>query len=321
MRRSVWPGVVLGVLLFAAAFATRTLIGDALGPFPFLTFFPAIILTALFGGVRPAIVVTALSGVTAWYFFIPPYNSWQMPHHGVVGLAFFVLVAAIDIALIEGLQRLVARLHDERARASALIDAREAMFKELQHRVANNMQFTSGLLAMQQRSVEGTPAAAALEQAVARLRAMSKIHRRLYDPANADRAFGPLVEELCHELLEATGAKNIVCRVDIADVRLPLDRVVALSMIVTEALTNAVKHAFDPETGGTIRIALTQDVDAGLDFVIADDGRGLPEGFNAAASSSLGMRILQALAQQLGGQFSYGRAAIGSEMRLRFSAA
>lgn len=320
MRRSVWSGLGVGLLLFALAFGVRVLMGDALGPFPFLTFFPAIILTALIGGVRPAIVVSVLSGMSAWYYFIQPYHSWDLPQHGAVGLAFFGLVAGIDIVLIEGMQRAVMRLRDERKRASALIDAREAMFKELQHRVANNMQFVSGLLAMQQRRVDGTPAGDALEQAVARLRAMSRIHRRLYDPANADRAFGPLVEELCHELLEATGAKNIVCRVEIPDVRLPIDRVVALSMIVTEALTNAVKHAFDPEQHGTIRIALTAADGAAFDFVIADDGRGLPEGFDVARSPSLGMRIVQSLAQQLGGEFTYARAMVGSEMRLRFAA-
>lgn len=299
----------------------RFLIGDALGPFPFLTFFPAIILTALLGGVRPAILVTALSAFVAWYYFIPPFNSWTLPAHGLVGVGFFLLVAAFDIVLIEMLQRVVRRLHEERQRAGALVDAREAMFKELQHRVANNMQFISGLLSMQRRRVQDRDAADVLEQAEARLRAMARIHRRLYDPANADRAFGPLVEDLCHELLAATGAKNIVCRVDIPDVRLPLDRVVALSMIVTEAMTNAVKHAFPGDAPGTIRISLESISDQAMAFIVADDGAGMPEDFNLAASTSLGMRIVQALAQQLGGEISYGRAPRGSELRLNFSPA
>lgn len=243
-----------------------------------------------------------------------------MGAHVDIGLAFFALVAGLQIALIEMLQRVVQRLHAERARAKALIDAREAMFKELQHRVANNMQFVAGLLAMQQRSVAGTEAGFALEQAVARLRAMSRIHRRLYDPANADRALGPLVEELYHELLEATGAKNLVCRVNIPDTRLPLDRVVALSMIVTEAMTNAVKHAFAEGEAGTISVSLEQAEDGLWAFSVADDGRGMPQDYNPAASTSLGMRIVQSLAQQLGGSFTFAPGPVrGSELRLRFA--
>jgi len=321
LRQSAWAGAGIACVLFLAALGARFALGDALGPFPFLTFFPAIIVTALLGGVRPAIGVTLVAAATAWYFFIPPFNSWTMPTHGIVGIVFFLLVASLDIVLIEMLHRVVQRLHRERARASALIDAREAMFKELQHRVANNMQFVAGLLAMQQRAVHDTEAGKVLEEAGARLRAMSRIHRRLYDPANADRPFGPLVEELCHELLEATGAKNIVCRVSVpAGMRMPLDRVLALSLITTEALTNVVKHAFPDGEPGTISIALEPQPDQTLNFVVADDGRGMPESFDATKSPSLGMRILHALAQQLGGELSYGRAVRGSVLRLRFSA-
>lgn len=296
---------------------TRFWIGDTLLPFPFLTFFPAIIVTALAGGVRPAVLVTAASGLTAWYFFVPEFGSWSITRGHALGLAFFVFVASIDIALIELLNRAVARGRDDRARAEALLAGREAMFKELQHRVANNMQFLSGLLAMQKRTVAGTPAADALEQAASRLRAMSRIHRRLYDPANAERPFGPLVEELCHELLEATGARNIVCSVDIPPIHFSPDRVHALSMIATEAMTNSLKHAFPDGRAGTISIKLEAQGDE-YTFVLDDDGDGPPANLDLAASQSLGMKIMQALAQQLNGALTFGRGSRGAEVRLRF---
>jgi two-component sensor histidine kinase len=295
----------------------RFWIGDGLRPFPFLTFFPAIVLTALVGGVRPAIAVTAASLLTAWYFFVPEFGSWRISAGGIIGLVFFLFVATVDIVLIELLNRAIVRGREEGARAEMLLAGREAMFKELQHRVANNMQFLSGLLAMQKRTVTGTPAEAALEQAAVRLRAMSRIHRRLYDPANAERPFGPLVEELCHELLEATGARNIVCRVDIPPIQLSPDRVHALSMIATEAMTNALKHAFPDGRAGTISIRLEQQGDD-YTFIFDDDGDGPPPQLDLAASQSLGMKIMQALAQQLNGVLSFGRGARGAELRLRF---
>lgn len=319
LRQNAWAGFSIGAGLFAAAVAMRLALAEELAPFPFLTFFPAIILTAVFGGIRPALLVAFAATLTAWRFFMGQ-EGWELTLSGAVGLAFFVFVAIIDIVLIEMLHRIVARLSVERARTTALLETREAMFKELQHRVANNMQFVSAMLTMQQRQMEGTPAAHALEEAAARFRAMARVHRRLYDPANADRAFGPLVEELCHELLEATGAKNIVCRVEVADVRMPLDRVLALSMIVTEAMTNAIKHAFPDGRAGTIRISLERLPDNEMAFVIADDGMGMPAAASPSARS-LGMRIVQSFAQQLQGEFSYGPAYVGSEFRLRFKAA
>lgn len=319
LRQNAWAGYSIGAGLFVAAVALRVALAEELAPFPFLTFFPAIIITAVFGGARPAAAVTIASALTAWYFFIPP-AGWALTLSGAVGLGFFLCIALIDIMLIEMLHRIVARLSAERARTRALLETRESMFKELQHRVANNMQFVSAMLTLQQRQVEGTPAAAALEEASARFRAMARVHRRLYDPANADRAFGPLVEELCHELLEATGAKNIVCRVEVPDLRLPLDRVLALSMIVTEAMTNAIKHAFPDGRAGTIRISLERLPQDEMAFIIADDGKGMGAA-NPASSRSLGMRIVQSLVQQVNGEFSYGPAHVGSEFRMRFKAA
>lgn len=317
-QRPRWLGMGVGAVLFAAAVWARFAFADELSAFPFLTFFPAIVLTAFVGGARPAVLVTAASAATAWYYFVPPFNSWDIRPQEAVGIAFFLLVATIDIALVELFRDALSRLRMERTRASDLLATREAMFSELQHRVANNMQFVSGMLAMQQKQFEGTPAGEALEQAAARLRAMSRIHRRLYDPANADREFGPLIEDLCHELLQATGAKNLVCRVEVPSVSLPLDRVHALSMIVTEALTNAVKHAYPDGQPGTIRISLTQNDGKDWMLTIADDGRGLPENFDPAIAQSLGMRIVQALATQLNGALTFANGAPGAEMRLRF---
>lgn len=318
LRTNAWARYALGASLFAGAAAVRFLIGDALAPFPFLTFFPAIVLTALAAGLRPALLVTGASALLAWYFFIPPFRSFSLGFGGVLGLLFFVFVAAINISLIELMNRAIERSRQDRARAEMLLAGREAMFKELQHRVANNMQFLSGLLAMQKRAVAGTPAADVLEQAASRLHAMSRIHRRLYDPANAERPFGSLVEELCRELLEATGARNIVCSVDIPPVRLSPDRVHALSMITNEAITNALKYAFPEGRGGTIMLRLEQASDGEYTFIIEDDGPGPPDHFDNSASPSLGMKIMRALAQQLNGVFIFGRGLRGAELRLRF---
>lgn len=320
VRSNAWAGLAIGLVLLAIAVGVRMALHTHLAPFPFLTFFPAIILTALLGGARPAAIVAVLSAALAWFMFMGPAASWQFGATAGVGLGFYACVAFIDIALIEMLHRVVSRQQEQRTELARVVQMRESMFKELQHRVANNMQFVAAMLSMQQREHDGTPAALALEQATTRLRAMSRAHRLLYDPANADRMIGPLIEELCHDLLEGTGAKNIVIRVETPDVRLPIDQVLTLSMIITEAITNALKHAFSADGPGTIRITLERLPTNELQLIVADDGAGLPQGVTIESTRSLGMRIVRSLAQQLNGTLTLAPLNPGAALQLRFPA-
>ena len=79
------------------------------------------------------------------------------------------------------------------------------MFRELQHRVANNLQTIAAILRVGKRSLERDGAAArALEDAHVRLELMSRVHRRLHDPANVDLPVGRCLEELCRDLIKAS---------------------------------------------------------------------------------------------------------------------
>ena len=320
MRQRPLQGALIGLGIYGFAVFLRVLTGAVMEPDPFLVFFPAVLATAVLGGLWPSIGVAVLSGITAWFFFMSPHSIWAERGGGVLGVAFFALVSGLSIVLIESFYRVATRLREERQRAEHLLASREAMFKEMQHRVANNMQFIAGLLSIQQKRVEGTPAAQALEEAASRVRAMARIHRRLYDPATADGSLGPLIEDLCHELIEATGAKNIVCLVEVPQIVLPMDRIVALTLIVNEALTNAVKHAYPGGQRGTIRISLEREDADNLALRISDDGMGLPAGFDAVNAQSLGMRIFQALAGQMQGALTFADRHPGAELQLRFQA-
>ncbi len=320
MRQRPIVGGLIGLGIYGFALGLRMVTGAVMDPYPFLVFFPAVLATAILGGTWPAIVIAVLSGVTSWFMFMSPSSFWAERGSNVLGVVFFALVTSISILMIEGFYWVAMRLREERQRAEQLLASREAMFKEMQHRVANNMQFIAGLLSIQQKRLEGTPAEPALEEAASRVRAMARIHRRLHDPTTSEAPLGPLIEDLCHELIEATGAKNIVCRVDIPPITLPMDRIVALTMIVNEALTNTVKHAYPDGRHGTIRISLKREDTDQLALRIADDGKGLPAGFDAANAQSLGMRIFQALATQLQGALSFADRNPGAELQLRFQA-
>ena len=239
--------------------------------------------------------------------------------------AFVVAVAPVTCALaaaalLDLLRRALARLEDERSHAAALVDSQRLLFRELQHRVANNMQFISSLLTLQSRRVPDE-ARRVLVEARQRVDVLSRIHRRLTTPVSDDDDFSQMVEETCRDLLEATGASNIVCRVNMAPTRLPLDAISALSLIITELITNALKHAFVGRSGGTIAVTL-QPLDTGRYMLeVRDDGVGLGP---AVAQHSLGMRVVESLARRLDGAFSLSGDPVadqGTVARLEFAVA
>jgi two-component sensor histidine kinase len=322
LRRRPWFGYVFGAVAFLLALAARLALDGALPPgFPFLTFFPAVILTTFVGGIRPGIACAVVSGLAAWYWFIPPFNSFAVSGATALALVFYAFIVGIDIVLIHLMNRAVSRLEDEQELTADLNKQLRTMFQELQHRVANNMMFVAGLLALQKRKVGGDPEAArtALDEAQNRVMVMSRIHRRLYDPSAVNIPAGRYFQELCTDLLDATGAKNVVCLVDAPAIILDVTRLVTLSLIVTEVVTNSLKHAFTEGQTGSISITLERLDQQTCALDIQDDGRGLPAQFDPESSKSLGFKIVQSLADQLHGHISYATSS-GTRVRLVFAA-
>jgi two-component sensor histidine kinase len=238
-------------------------------------------------------------------------------------LLFYAGIVGVDIALIHFMRRAAGRLAKAQEVTAGLLQQQRLMFQELQHRVANNMAFVSSLLRLQKRKVMAAPemAAEALDEASARLNTMARIHRRLYDPASVELPVGQYLKDICSDLLEATDARNIVVLVDMPAVRLDISRLMILSLLVAEVVTNSLKHAFEDQQNGTIALTLEQLDSEKMALTIRDDGRGMPEVPQPTrALSGLGTTIIQGLATQLEGELSVvgGR---GTTTRLVFRAA
>lgn len=314
-RRDWRLGYGLSIGTFALALFSRFHLQGTLPPgFPYLTFFPAVIVTTFLAGLWPGVLCAVLCGLAALYFFIPPVNSFVMDGASTIAIGFYIFIVTVDIALIHFMHRAADRLEAKKQVTEELYDQQRTMFQELQHRVANNMTFVSALLQLQKRKVATDPASAssALDEAQSRIETMSRIHRRLYDPASVDLPVAEYFQEICTDLLQATGARNIVCLVDMPAVKLDIARLTTLSLLVTELVTNSLKHAF-AEDGGTITLKLEQLDPQRLTLTVSDNGRGVPEGIDMAASKGLGTRIVQSLAAQLGGEVraltNFGRGA------------
>lgn len=309
--RRPWHAYLLATIFCLTALAIRTMAESAMPiGYPFVSFFPAVILSSFLFGVRPGIYAGVLCGLLSWYFFIPPRMGFAL-HPGVLlALGFYSAVVIVDIALIHLMQKANFNLAIERERSRVLAENRELLFHELQHRVSNNLQVVAAMLSLHRRHVDHDLARRALDDASARLALVGRISRALYNPSGEGQNIRAFLTTLTADVLEASGRDDIALTVDAPDaLTLEPDIAVSMALIVTEAVNNAIEHGL-PHRGGSIHVGL--DVSDGtISLNVTDDGKGLSPDFDPGFSQSLGLRISNALAGQLNGRFSLMPSATG----------
>lgn len=315
-------GYCFAIAAFVGAFFLRQMLDQDLPPgFPYLTFFPAVIVTAFVAGLGPGIVCAVLSGVAAWYFFIPPLHSLEVTTQTALALGFYVFIVSVDIALIHVMFRSIGRLGDERRLTASLYEQQKTMFQELQHRVANNMAFIASLLHLQRRRASESPELkAALDSAIARIETMSRLHRRLYDPTAAAAPLEAHLRGLVSDLVEMSGVANVTTEVHADPADIDVTRLITLSMLVTEVVMNSLKHAFVGRSGGHIAVRLQRHDDDRLALQIRDNGRGM-SGAAPGPGGGLGVRIVENLGSQLQGKVVVENTPNGVTTQLVFLAA
>lgn len=182
-----------------------------------------------------------------------------------------------------------------------LLCEKEWLVKEIHHRVKNNLQIVMSLLNTQAAFLDDKDALNAIRESRYRMQAISLIHQKLYQSDNmALIDMRNYINELIVFLKDGFSDVNrIKFDLQIAPVKLDVAQSVPVGLILNEAITNAIKYAFTGD--GTIIISL-QHADTGyLTLVIADNGKGFPEGEIPTQRGSMGMMLMHTLAEQLDG--------------------
>ncbi|MCZ2816537.1 sensor histidine kinase [Modestobacter sp. VKM Ac-2984] len=206
---------------------------------------------------------------------------------------------------------LVRDVTDVRRRDRALM-TKDATIREIHHRVKNNLQTVAALLRLQARRMTEPAARAALEESVRRVASIAVVHETLA----GSREDVVEVDDVLDQVLPMLGDVTSVgpaARITRAGAigELPAACATPLVMAVTELLHNAAEHAFEDGEPGTIVLAAER---TGDDLVVRvrDDGRGLPPGFDPAASTGLGLQIVRTLVtSELHGTLEMGPPADG----------
>ncbi len=210
-----------------------------------------------------------------------------------------------------GLFYAVARdVHEEMSLKSAMAAAlrdKDVLLQEVHHRVKNNLQVISSLLSMQVRRTRLPEAEAALATCQSRIQAIAMIHESLYRTKNFSSVpFATYIRSLATNILEVCGAQaGVHLDIEVEDVELPVDKAIPCGLIVHELLMNALKHGFPGSRSGRVRVGLSS-VNGRVTLSVSDDGVGLPAGFDARTSPTLGVQLVSILAEQLDADLSVG---------------
>jgi PAS domain S-box-containing protein len=219
-----------------------------------------------------------------------------LDEHGKVEVLFF---SSIDVT--------------ERTRAEARLRTslaeKEVLLKEVHHRVKNNLQFVSSLLALQSAKFKDPKLASAIKESQQRVRAMALMHEQLYRGPNlASIPIARHITALCADLCRSYSVDpdRIALDLRVADMPLDLDRAIRCGLIVNELVSNAIQHAFPAGRRGRVTVRLDA-IDGYYELAVSDDGVGLPAGLDPLHTPSLGLQLVADLADQLGGALSVDR--------------
>jgi two-component system, sensor histidine kinase PdtaS len=328
-----WARYALTTLIVLVAFGMRYFLWHSLTGYPYLLFFPAVILVATLFDHGTGIYAVALSVLLAIYFFADPVGSFTLSNSDdVVATIVFLITGVATAILIEALHRAfhdlweshreLKQAHEELARAHTEVAASEhekdLLLDELTHRIKNDLTVVISLIQLQARSLKDETAKAALNSAVDRIRVLGNVHTRLSRKAHevvVDTA--NFISGLCDDLRAAlTGVRPVALRTQAESHPISHSRAVAVGLVANELITNAIKYAFPGEREGTIVVDFHRSSDE-FCLIVEDDGVGAGDG-DPMPSGGIGQRLVRALTLQLGGRFEATPRAPGTRCVMHF---
>lgn len=189
------------------------------------------------------------------------------------------------------------------------LSEKEVLLQEIHHRVKNNLAVVSGLLQIQRFSSDDEGVNKVLSNSEMRIRSMALIHEKLYQSQSlSDIDFKIYIEDLLKTIRKTIQFdKNIAVQINCDSVFVNVNQAVPCALILNELLSNAIKHAFEDNNEGEVTINIHESEDRML-VEVADNGRGIPEGFDLNSVHSMGFTIVQTLLKQLEADFEINTA-------------
>lgn len=184
---------------------------------------------------------------------------------------------------------------------------KEVLLAEIHHRVKNNLQVISSLLNLQSGGLNDTEAIKRFADAQMQIQSMALVHEQLYRSDNfATVDISDYVRSLCDHLYEAYAVSRDTISLDlqVEPIYVVMQQAVPIALLLNELIANSLKYAFPAGASGTIHISIKRVEEGAVRLEIRDDGIGLPDGFDIAATETLGHTLVTGLSSQLNGTMS-----------------
>ena len=218
---------------------------------------------------------------------------------------FKVMTASLS-ALLTGErqihEKLDAQVADRTAALSDSLREKEALLREVHHRVKNNLQVISSMLRLESSRHPGS--ATVLDDMQSRIHSMALLHETVYRTERfAAIDLGSYLQQIATQAMRTLQPMppRVQLRLTLGHLPVDLDRATPCGLLANELLSNSLKHAFPEGRAGTIDVKLEALGDDRWRFSVTDDGIGLPPDFNPQLQSGLGLKLATGLAEQIGG--------------------
>ncbi len=230
-----------------------------------------------------------LHGVTRWFDHV--LNPLKDPD----GTVRAVLCISRDITDIKQIEEAL----------KTSLEAKEALLREIHHRVKNNMQVIIGLLHFQASTVSSPEIARIVLDTETRIRSMVLIHERLYKSDDfINVSLETYLKDLVNSLIHAYGTKTYInIEYSIDKIQIDQSTLLHLGLLITEVISNSIRHAFTGRSVGTIAVSFHRRENNCLILSIRDDGIGIPDSCLKGEASTVGLALIYLLGHdQLDGE-------------------
>jgi two-component system, sensor histidine kinase PdtaS len=214
----------------------------------------------------------------------------------IYGLAFAVLSIAI-IGTLAYINLRIVRNHRRQL---------EILWKELNHRVKNNLQILSSIFTLQVQQQTDEAVLQAMKSGEGRVNAMALIHKKLYsDNESLDIKIKEYIGELMQYLIHSYGfdQKQLRLSVQVEEIHLDVDKVIRIGLIVNELVSNAFKYAYARQESPSLEVRISQSA-KDIHVEVKDNGAGVPDGFDLESAQSFGLRMIRTFTRELRGKLA-----------------
>ena len=300
LRSNVVLSYCVAIATFIPALAIRFALEVVIPNFPYITFIPAVIISAFLGGARAGVFCATLSLLSAWYWFVDPTEPFPTSVGAIVGLSLFIFIVTVDIAIIEFAARVVGAQQNTQVALEDALQGKEVLLYEVNHRVKNSLQLVSSFLLLEASKIGNSEARSAVTVARNKVDTVAQLYQLLYASGTHDRVdLKTALEGIVHHLILSAGRDDVNVELRFSgDLMMSIRQASPLVLAVNEIITNALKHGLSSEYPKLTVSAI--DTSDAMTLEIRDNGPGISATMTEK-KPGLGSDIVRGLVSQMRG--------------------